>query len=159
MKPRSAATWNASEIMDVRLLHSIVDIGGGDAARLFSSKFVPHDTGALDSFPIYGDCGTRAEHIKLIEGNIETTVMLREPRLDHHEPDHGTSRDPVPRWKGCAGSWHREVFCCSTLHTLGDWITYCFAANIGAAITFPVTFTCSRRTRWQRLRSDWGIAL
>jgi len=66
--------------MDVRLLHSIVDIGGGDAARLFElRKFVLHDTectGFDFRFPPAIVERAKAARIGLLEGNIETDIDL-----------------------------------------------------------------------------------
>lgn len=66
--------------MDVRLLHSIVDIGGGDAARLFElRKFVPHDTectGFDFRFPPAIVERAKAARIGLLEGNIETDIDM-----------------------------------------------------------------------------------
>ena len=61
--------------MDVRLLRSIVDIGSGDAARLFQlRKFIPPDTEciALDlRFQPSMVERARAARIALVEGNLE----------------------------------------------------------------------------------------
>jgi SAM-dependent methyltransferase len=66
--------------MDVGRLHSIVDIGGGDAARLFElRKFVPHATKCIGfDFRFTPAIVERAKEacIELIEGNIETDLDL-----------------------------------------------------------------------------------
>jgi SAM-dependent methyltransferase len=68
------------KFMDVRLLHSIVDIGGGDAARLFElRKFVPRDTECIGfdfRFPAAIIERAKAANIGLIDGNIETDLHL-----------------------------------------------------------------------------------
>ncbi len=73
--------------MDVRLLHSIVDIGGGDAARLFElRKFAPHNTECIGfdfRFPPAIVERAKAANIGLVEGNIETDLdMLRDSTHD-----------------------------------------------------------------------------
>jgi SAM-dependent methyltransferase len=66
--------------VDVSLLHSIVDIGGGDAARLFElRKSVPHDTECIGfDFRFTPEIVERAKaaRIALIEGNIETDLDM-----------------------------------------------------------------------------------
>jgi ubiquinone/menaquinone biosynthesis C-methylase UbiE len=69
--------------MDLGRLQSIVDIGGGDAARLFElRKFVPHDTQCIGfdfRFPHTIVERAKAARIGLIEGNIETDLdMLKD---------------------------------------------------------------------------------
>jgi SAM-dependent methyltransferase len=69
-------------LMDFSLLRSIVDIGGGDAARLFQLRqFVPQDTRCIAfdfRFPQPIVERAKASRIDLIEGNIETDLdMLR----------------------------------------------------------------------------------
>ena len=67
-------------LMDFRRLRSIVDIGGGDAARVFRLRqFVPQDTRCIAfdfRFPQALVERATAAHIELIEGNIETDLDL-----------------------------------------------------------------------------------
>jgi ubiquinone/menaquinone biosynthesis C-methylase UbiE len=66
--------------MDVGRLHSIVDIGGGDAARLFElRKYVPPDTECIGfdfrfTQPIVER--SKVARVGLIEGNIETDLDM-----------------------------------------------------------------------------------
>ena len=66
--------------MDVSLLRSVVDIGSGDAARLFElRRVVPHEVEciALDlSFPPAMVERARAERITLVQGNIELDLHM-----------------------------------------------------------------------------------
>ena len=66
--------------MDVRRLRSIVDVGSGDAARLFHlRKWVPLETdcSALDlSFPPEMVERARSERISLVQGNIELDFRI-----------------------------------------------------------------------------------
>lgn len=66
--------------LDLSRLHSIVDIGGGDAARLFQlRKFVARDTECIAfdfRFPHALVESARAAGITLLEGNIETDLDL-----------------------------------------------------------------------------------
>lgn len=72
--------------MDVRLLHSIVDVGGGDAARLFElRKYAPQAQCIGFDFRFLPAIVERAKaaNIGLIEGNIETDVdRLRDSAHD-----------------------------------------------------------------------------
>ena len=66
------------KFLDVSLLRSIVDIGGGDAARLFElRKFVRRDAECI-GFDLRFSAATKerakGEQIALIDGNIETDM-------------------------------------------------------------------------------------
>lgn len=66
--------------MDVGILRSIVDIGGGDAARLFElRKIVPRGTECIGFdfwFPPAIVERAKTERIGLLEGNIETDIHM-----------------------------------------------------------------------------------
>jgi SAM-dependent methyltransferase len=66
--------------MDLRLLRSVVDIGGGDAARLFRLRqFLPLDTRCIAfdfRFPQAIAERAKAARIDLLEGNIETDLDM-----------------------------------------------------------------------------------
>lgn len=73
--------------VDLRRLHSIVDIGGGDASRLFElRKFVPRDTECIGfDFRFPSPIVERASvaNIGLLEGNIESDLdMLKDSTHD-----------------------------------------------------------------------------
>jgi SAM-dependent methyltransferase len=74
------------KFVDVSKLHSIVDVGGGDAARLFElRKSMPHGECIAFDFRFPPEIAERAKpaNIGLIEGNIETDLdLLRDSAHD-----------------------------------------------------------------------------